>query len=182
MIRHVLVLLLAATAAAAMSLATISSVLACSCASLAGADNLAHADVAFVGVVTEQSPGTVPEPQFRLTAYTFVVEEVRKGPVARSVIVLSSQDGASCGAGFAVADRWLVFARLQDGALSSGLCDGNERLAANVRPLPPAPSTGAVDQPGVGVGWTTWLIAGATVAAGGGVLFVAAARARRQRV
>jgi hypothetical protein len=69
--------------------------------------------------------------------FLFAVEEVRKGPTLASAVGSTSRDGASCGAGFTVATRWLVYAqRGASGGYSTTLCAGNELLgdAADVPP------------------------------------------------
>jgi hypothetical protein len=52
--------------------------------------------------------------------------------------VLSARESASCGQEFALAQRWRVFAYVDEtGRLGSGLCSGNELLGEGV-PVPPS--------------------------------------------
>jgi hypothetical protein len=58
-------------------------------------------------------------------AYRFDVERVLKGAVPANAKVHSVISGVSCGLeGMEVGQRYTVFARLDDGELRSGLCDG----------------------------------------------------------
>ena len=119
-------------------------VLACSCAQVTQAEALRHADAAFVGVVAAiDDPGVGP-PVIGgdVLRYTFAVESELKGELASTIGLFSSRSGASCGQEFALAQRWRVFAYVDEtGRLQSGLCSGNELLAEGA-PIPQqAPSS-----------------------------------------
>ena len=118
-------------------------VLACSCAQMTPAEALSNADVAFVGVVA-----AIDDPSVGLLVntgdplhYSFAVEEAIKGELAGRVEVLSARESSSCGQEFALAQRWRVFAYVDEtGHLQSHLCSRNELLAEGV-PIPaPIPS------------------------------------------
>ena len=121
-------------------------VVACSCAQMTQAEALSSADVAFVGVVAAiDDPGIGPMVNSgELLRYTFAVESGVKGELASRIGLFSARSGASCGQEFALAQRWRVFAYVDEtGRLQSGLCSGNELLAEGV-PIPaesPAPLT-----------------------------------------
>ena len=107
-------------------------VAACSCAQPDPVEATQRVDAVFVGAVVDQRVARGPttlsstDPVESL----FAVEEVRKGPTISSVVVITARDGASCGAGFAVNTRWLVFAtRAADGTYTSNLCEPNELLS-----------------------------------------------------
>lgn len=115
-------------------------VVACSCAQMSREEALRNADVVFVGVVAAiDDPGIEPivssgDP----LRYTFAVEDEIKGELASSIGLFSSRSGASCGQEFGLAQRWRVFAYVDEtGLLQSGLCSGNELLAEGV-PIPPS--------------------------------------------
>ena len=118
-------------------------VLACSCAQMSQEEALSNADVAFVGVVAAiDDPGVGPlvnsGEQLR---YTFAVESEIKGELASTIGLFSARSGASCGQEFALAQRWRVFAYVDEtGRLGSGLCSGNELLAEDA-PIPAQPPT-----------------------------------------
>ena len=119
-------------------------VAACSCAQMTQAEALSNADVAFVGVVAAiGDPGVGPVVNSgELVHYTFAVESELKGELAGTIGLSSARSGASCGQEFALAQRWRVFAYVDEtGRLQSGLCSGNELLAEDVPVPPPAPTS-----------------------------------------
>lgn len=139
MSRRFLTLIAAVAAVAAMLAVPPMRVAACSCAMPNPVEAQARADIVFVGAVADtreaevslesDRPAGIPAPIFTQVSYLFAVEEVRKGPAAASVVVTSSKDGASCGAGFSVDSRWLVYGtRAADGTYSSNLCEPNQLL------------------------------------------------------
>ena len=107
-------------------------VAACSCAMPDPAEAAQRVDAVFVGAVVDQR-GAQAGPLVSSAdpvQSLFAVEEVRKGPTVSSVVVSTSRDEASCGVGFAVSSRWLVFAtRAADGTYTSNLCEPNELLS-----------------------------------------------------
>lgn len=106
----------------------IARVYACRCLIWPPDQALLNADLAFVGVVTEADTASVED----LNQFTFAVESAIKGTLGDSITVASGASEASCGATFAVGERWRVYAVVQDGRPMSDLCAGNEMLAAGV--------------------------------------------------
>ena len=108
---------------------------------------LAAAVVAFEGVVAagpQQLAGQW-EAGFADVAFTFAVEKtIKGGPLPERLHIATSANGASCGAGFAVGQRWRVYTSLLEGGggpLYSGLCSGNQLLAESVE-IPALPASG----------------------------------------
>ncbi|HET8586793.1 MAG TPA: hypothetical protein VFM74_02865 [Candidatus Limnocylindria bacterium] len=134
----------------ALGLAPTNVVLACSCATLAGDDQLSNADLAFVGVVTGVQTSARPAVDgFSLVGFRFNIETVQKGSVSdRAVTIQSPTDSASCGVEFQVGERWQVFADANPaaGALVTGLCSGNQLLDKDV-PIAPERSPGESASP-----------------------------------
>lgn len=127
-------------------------VAACSCMQLQPGQAQALADAVFIGSVVRVDDPTAGNPIVSTgdpVTYTFAVEETRKGLPLPQQQVTSSRDGASCGAGFTLGQRWVVYANAPSGErLHSGLCSGNE-LRGDAAPQP-APS--AADPDGLGAG------------------------------
>lgn len=120
---------LLAAVAAVVALATVPPALAaaCDCSNISGDEATAAADLVFTGAAVDQRAGANGADAVQ---FLFAVEEVRKGPTLASAVVSTSRDGASCGAGFAVNTRWLVYAeRGANGSYSTTLCAGNELLS-----------------------------------------------------
>jgi hypothetical protein len=118
-------------------------VLACSCAQMTREQALSNADVAFVGVVAAiDDPAEGPLVNSgELLRYTFAVESELKAELASTIGLFSARSGASCGQEFGLAQRWRVFAYVDEtGRLQSSLCSGNELLAEGV-PIPPQAPT-----------------------------------------
>lgn len=107
-------------------------VAACSCAMPDPVEAARRVDAVFVGAVVDQraaSSGPVVSSADAVQSL-FAVEEVRKGSTVSSLVVSTARDGASCGAGFAVNARWLVYAtRAPDGTYTSNLCEPNQLLS-----------------------------------------------------
>jgi hypothetical protein len=126
------------------------------------------ADAAFAGTVVDHQgkggaaiPEGAPAPfSGGETHYTFEVDGVAKGGIGEHAVVRAGDDGASCGVRFTAGERWLVFASLDAGALTTNLCAGNVPLAAGEpAPLPlvaPEPTEG----PDRGLPIGTLLVAG----------------------
>lgn len=134
MSHRALSLLAALAAVAALAAAPPMTAVACSCAMPNPVEAEARADVVFVGAVADvrDPQGSGPAVSSgRQVSYLFAVEEIRKGPSLASIVITSSADGASCGAGFTADTRWLVFAtRAEDGQYASNLCEPNQSLGA----------------------------------------------------
>ncbi|WCO65806.1 hypothetical protein PO878_14985 [Iamia majanohamensis] len=104
---------------------------ACSCAASTTAEDLARADVVFVGTVEGSQRVDVPQELFVVTevaeATTFRVQRVFAGDAAPRLTVLHELDSAGCGITFRGA-RHLVFAtRTPDGLITS-LCTGTRSI------------------------------------------------------
>jgi hypothetical protein len=125
-----------------MLAAPVAQVIACSCAQMNREEALSNADVAFVGVVAaidDPSMGPMVSSGDPLR-YTFALEETLKGELSGTLEVLSARSGASCGMEFGLAQRWRVFAYVDEsGHLQSHLCSGNELLAEGV-PISTSPT------------------------------------------
>lgn len=105
--------------------APVATVRACSCMEFTLEGAIAAADIAFVGVLTD--PKTAPERGgFEPITWRFEMERANRA-VNGSIIEVSApaNDGANCGVGFGVDERWLVMASRFDGVLSSSSCAGN---------------------------------------------------------
>jgi hypothetical protein len=152
----------------ALGLAPTNVVLACSCATLAGDDQLSKADLAFVGVVTDVQPSARPAVVgITLVDFRFNIETVQKGSVSdRALTIQSSADGASCGVDFQVGERWQVYARVNPivATLTTGLCSGNQLLDKNV-PIAPEPNPGESASPNDGGVWVVGALGVLVVAA-----------------
>lgn len=103
---------------------------ACSCIQSIPLQDAARADAIFVGRLVA-AEGFEPRLQWSSmdpVVYRFDVERVLKGAVPANAEVHSVISGGSCGLeGMEVGQRYTVFARLDDGDLRSGLCDGTSR-------------------------------------------------------
>jgi hypothetical protein len=105
---------------------------ACSCAVRDLADQVQTASNVFVGTVS-----TADE-----TSATFDVDRVYKGTDPRTTPISNGGGvGSTCAIPFAEGRRYVVFAALQNGALSTGLCSGTtddlsvaDRLSVNAGP------------------------------------------------
>ena len=106
------------------------------------------ADLIFTGTTTSvndpnggASIKTIGDP----IEWRFSVEAVQKGRGRRTQVVTTARSETACGFGFALDRRYQVFASLQDGGYTTGLCSATQVLAAGTtapRPLsrngPPA--------------------------------------------
>lgn len=134
---------------------------ACSCMAVTPREAAAFADAVFTGTVVGQDPvvrGALPGDPVPLglgeIRYTFAVDGVAKGGVGERAVVRAGGDGASCGVTFGSDERWLIFAALDGGALTTGLCSGNQPLpAGEAAPLPlVAPEASPEPDGGIPVG------------------------------
>ena len=150
---------------------------ACSCAMGSEAQALADSVVAFEGVVADGPREPRQEPAgFDDTAFTFAVQEVLKGgPLPERLVIVTSLSGASCGAGFAVGQRWRVYASALDGGrLYSGLCSNNQLLDERAA-IPPPPSEAEAGNADPNIPFGVWI----GLAAAGAVALVSGVAFRR---
>jgi len=107
----------------------------CSCLMRPGPDSargvaaLRTADVVFVGKVTSVVDTTQPTgiPHFRRA--TFTVQQAWKGPVAKSITVLTGAGGGDCGFEFVVGSQYLVFAMAEaSGVIHTRACAPTQLL------------------------------------------------------
>lgn len=146
--------LVAAALAVAMLSAPVASVRACSCMEFTLEGAIAAADIAFVGVLTD--PKVAPElGGFEPITWRFEMERANRA-VNGSIIEVSApvNDGANCGVGFGVDERWLVMASRSDGVLNSSSCAGNVPIddadplvVAQIEALVPAIDAAAAAEP-----------------------------------
>jgi hypothetical protein len=151
--------------------APVARVAACSCREMTPQQAFDNADVVFVGTAVA-AVAPIGDDPFDPLLVRFVVEEVRKdaGSLDRELVVETQRDSAICGASFEVGTRYVVYANLKDGGLSSSLCSGNEVLGAGLSP----DSAGGVTDVSQGLPLPA-LLAGLgllVVVAGGGYLFL----------
>ena len=140
--------IVAATCFLGLALATVSASPASACSCVAGLDHFAEADAAFLGDVIAmrvEDPESVVQGPARLagpsTVFTIDVQTVYKGEVRERQEVRSSLDGASCGAGFQINHRYVVYGRTTVGShnipMHTSLCDGTYAPdGVNTFPLP----------------------------------------------
>lgn len=131
-------------AAAALAMGPAAQAVACSCMSLTEAEALAGADAVFEGVVI--GPAGADDAGREQIQYEFSVEAMVKGNLPGDrVRVSTSSRGGSCGAGYALGQKWRVYATGFGHQLSSNLCAGNRLLqedAASVRAVDMSGDTG----------------------------------------
>ena len=125
-----------------MLAAPTAQVLACLCAEASGEEALSKADIAFVGVVADADDPRIGHNNGEQLRYTFAVEQTIKGELASRILVFSHL--SDCAPEFGLAQRWRVYAQVDESRqLQSNVCSGNELLAEGV-PIPaerPAPLT-----------------------------------------
>lgn len=105
-----------------------SRVAACSCAGFGTIEEVvAAADLAFIGTVLDATDVAAQPKDFGgLVRYAFDVE--RASAATDAIVHVHSLDdpgGAACGFSFGVGQRWFVSTHRVDGALHTGLCNGN---------------------------------------------------------
>jgi cell division septation protein DedD len=114
---------------------------ACTCRPASDQEYFNQAEVVFTGTVVgrdDPNAGSQARSSSDSIVWTFHVDRIYKGEAAEQQAVRSAMSGASCGFEFAMAQRYEVFARTSDGALTTGLCDGNRQLAEGATPVAPA--------------------------------------------
>jgi putative component of toxin-antitoxin plasmid stabilization module len=122
-------------------------VLACSCVDFSSDLKFRYADAVFTGKVIaskDLKAGAKIRSGIDPIAWTFAVERVFKGNVAKQQQVNSAAMDMSCGFQFKVGDRYQVYARREGHTLSTHLCSGTKPLAVNIGDLPrdpPIPGT-----------------------------------------
>jgi hypothetical protein len=153
-----------------VSALSVDSVAACLCAEMKNAQAAAaSADAVFAGTVAGgEAVGGAALPALLSpgeTRYTFDVDGVGKGDIGSRAVVRAGDEGASCGVVFTAGERWLVFANIDAGELTTHLCAGNVTLAAGeAAPLPlVAPEPSEAPESGVPIG--VLVVAGIVVAA-----------------
>jgi Tissue inhibitor of metalloproteinase len=112
-------------------------VLACDCADVSPDLKFRHADAVFMGkaISRKDLKAGAKLRSIDPIAWTFDVERVFKGNVAKQQSVLSAAMGASCGIQFKVGDRYQVYAKRQGSTLSTHLCSGTKPLAVDIHDL-----------------------------------------------
>jgi hypothetical protein len=133
-----------AAASVALTLAWPWPVAACSCVARAERAYLAGADAAFLGEST-----SIDAPAGAAGNARFSVVVVYRGDVPAEVTVRTPAGTGACGIEFVAGERYLVFARAQEGFLSTGICDGTTNDPAapgrlGVEGSPPRPGAIAV--------------------------------------
>jgi|ERR1043166_1094413 hypothetical protein len=108
----------------------------CSCLIRPGSDSaralaeLSTADVVFVGKVTSVVDTAQPGGVVQSRRATFTLQLGWKGPVDRSITVLTPTSGAACGFEFAVGTQYLVFAMAEaSGVIHTRGCSPTQPLA-----------------------------------------------------
>jgi len=135
----------------------IAQVAACSCIAMSPEEAARTADAVFAGTVVGEEPPAArdllgPEPMGQVV-YTFAVDGVAKGEVGAEASVVAGGDSAACGMTFSTKERWLIFATIQDGMLTTSLCAGNLPLQPDEAPPIPvyAPTASEPDAAGGGL-------------------------------
>jgi hypothetical protein len=135
-------------------------VLACSCIDFSPNVKRQNAEAVFTGRVIaskDLKAGAKIRSGIDPIAWTFAVEHVFKGNVAKQQQVNSAAMDMSCGFPFKVGDRYQVYARREGNTLTTRLCSGTKPLAVNISDLlrdPPLPRT-RVEIDGYYAGQTT---------------------------
>jgi hypothetical protein len=168
---------------------------ACSCVGLGGPVEIAlaaarDASVAFTGTVVGARPEPAGFGDFGpMVAYAFEVDRASdevETPI--EVHALDDPGGAACGFTFGMGEEWFVTASAGNGALQTGLCSGNLRLAdldpAEVEQLeaalPEQPAASeAGERDGVEVPWILILGLSGLAAAVGLTVYAFRGEARR---
>jgi hypothetical protein len=155
---------------------------ACSCVEFTPEEAFASSDAVFAGRVVDivdPWPGPVISSADPVTV-AFEVSAVYKGDVPVNAQVQTARDGASCGYDFAEGGWYLVHVQSdQAGEWTTGLCSGNQRLAAGAIPTDGYAPAGPVNHPQE---WRFAALAAAgvaVVAAAGAILLLRRSRRRR---
>ncbi len=130
-LRRLSLLTLSVALAALAAALPVEQAAACSCAMTESLDErVTMSTAAFVGSVEEAEPAAAGE-FGPATLYRFRVEGSAKGITQTPVTVRSGDNGAGCGMTFEPGRRYVVFAHGAPDQLETGLCSGNEELAAD---------------------------------------------------
>lgn len=145
-------LVVAVAFAAALAVSTSAGrAYACDCAVSTPEDNLARAELAFVGIVkTVAIPPSVAGRDTSLDpiAVTFAVETILKwtpGGPASEITISTPSNSAACGVAFVPGERWRIYATVVNGGNPrTDLCSGDEPLGHAAIPAetpagPPVP-------------------------------------------
>jgi hypothetical protein len=161
---------------------------ACSCMEVTPAEAYAFADAVFIGTAVDvDQPWRGP---MRSSAdpvtVTFDVTAVSKGAVPANARLQTAFDGASCGYDFVAGTRYLVYVHIgEDGVWTSGLCSGNEVLAAGAQ-FPSGAAPNGAQAPGPPVDhpsdlpWALIAAAAVVVALVATLVGIAVVRSRRR--
>lgn len=115
--------------------------LACSCLPTNETQSTERADIVFSGIVTNRN-ATQDAPEgigTNQVTWTFKVDEVQKGNVAKLQEIMTTDSSASCGMEFQIGTRYRIYATQGDNGFWTGLCSGNQSL--NTTNQPTAPQT-----------------------------------------
>lgn len=134
---------------------------ACTCYPLSPLEQAAMADVIFTGRAVEQrnSGGlfTMPGP----VDTRFAVERSHKGEVPPEIVVQGGRDAGICGVSYDLGEQYTVFARSQDGVLTTTICSGTKRgtidgesYGLSTIPLTPGPTAQQQERGGEAI--VTW--------------------------
>lgn len=124
-------LLVAIGLVAGLTVAPTARVAACDCAMSELSQAIRDAEVAFVGTLAGMdghvaAPAVGEPPQI---TWTWNVERSRDPISADTISVTAWQDdGANCGVGFGVDERWLVIGQVEEGRLQTNGCMSNQRM------------------------------------------------------
>ena len=145
-----------------VSAVPVARVAACDCALQRPDEAAAASDAAFTGIaVAASEAAAAPAPALRepmampmsQTLYTFAVDGVAKGDVGTEAQVLAGGDQGACGMDFKMNERWLIFATVEGGMLTTHLCSGNIALMPGEEPPIPvtAPTASGATPPDAGL-------------------------------
>lgn len=170
---------------------------ACSCvAPGTPAEELAKSDAVFLGRVVDVKAPTGPiDDSSDVTMVTFETSQVWKGQITQTQTLTTPGSSASCGVTFTPGQEYVVYARVNEGVLTTTLCsrtqlasDATEDItafgagqAAQVNAQIPAqlPSTGAAESGDVLRGMAAPLAAFGIAALAAGVALAVISRRRR---
>ncbi|HEY9653696.1 MAG TPA: hypothetical protein V6C95_23745 [Coleofasciculaceae cyanobacterium] len=109
---------------------------ACSCLPTNESQATERADIVFSGIVTNRN-ATQDAPEgigANQVTWTFKVDDVQKGNVAKLQDVMTTDSSASCGMEFQIGTRYRIYATQSDNGFWTGLCSGNQPLDTTNQP------------------------------------------------